>query len=290
MVSRTERTPFAHWWWTVDRLMLAALGVLMLAGIILLLAASPPVAVKLGLDPFHFVNRQGLYLVPAIAILLGISYLSPRQVRRLALVRVRRVGHHAGGDVAIRRRGERRAALACAARRQHPAVRIRQTRFRHSHCLAVRGILAQAGNAGQQRGDGIAAAGDHVAGAAAGFRPDHADRAGLGRAVLHGRDAADLGHRPVRRRRHRSHRRLFHRSARGAALQALFRSVVRRYIPDRQCGRVIHARRVVRPGAGRGDRETHSCPTVTPTSCSRSRPRNSASCSVFCWSRCFASS
>ena len=65
MVSRTERTPFAHWWWTVDRLMLAALGVLMLAGIILLLAASPPVAVKLGLDPFHFVNRQGLYLVPA---------------------------------------------------------------------------------------------------------------------------------------------------------------------------------------------------------------------------------
>ncbi len=86
MVSRTERTPFAHWWWTVDRLMLAAIGVLMLAGIILLLAASPPVAVKLGLDPFHFVNRQGLYLVPAVAILLGTSYLSPRQVRRLALV------------------------------------------------------------------------------------------------------------------------------------------------------------------------------------------------------------
>jgi cell division protein FtsW len=86
MVSRTERTPFAHWWWTVDRLMLASIGVLILAGIILLLAASPPVAVKLGLDPFHFVNRQGLYLVPALAILLGTSYLSPRQVRRIALV------------------------------------------------------------------------------------------------------------------------------------------------------------------------------------------------------------
>jgi len=86
MVSRTERTPFAHWWWTVDRLMLASLGVLILAGIILLLAASPPVAVKLGLDPFHFVNRQGLYLVPALAILLGTSYLSPRQVRRIALL------------------------------------------------------------------------------------------------------------------------------------------------------------------------------------------------------------
>ncbi len=85
MVSRTQRTPFAEWWWTVDRLTLAAIGALMLAGIILLLAASPPVATKLGLDPFHFVNRQILYLVPAIAIMLGASFLSPRQIRRLAL-------------------------------------------------------------------------------------------------------------------------------------------------------------------------------------------------------------
>ena len=34
MVSRTERTPFAHWWWTVDRLMLAALITLMLGVIV----------------------------------------------------------------------------------------------------------------------------------------------------------------------------------------------------------------------------------------------------------------
>jgi cell division protein FtsW len=86
MVSRTRRTAFAEWWWTVDHLLLFALGALMLAGIILLLAASPPVATKLGLEPFHFVNRQGLYLVPAIAIMIGTSFLSPRQVRRVALV------------------------------------------------------------------------------------------------------------------------------------------------------------------------------------------------------------
>jgi cell division protein FtsW len=86
MVSRTRRTAFAEWWWTVDHLLLFALGALMLAGIILLLAASPPVATKLGLEPFHFVHRQGLYLVPAIAIMIGTSFLSPRQVRRVALV------------------------------------------------------------------------------------------------------------------------------------------------------------------------------------------------------------
>jgi cell division protein FtsW len=86
MISRTRLTPFAVWWWTIDRLTLAALGALMLAGIILLLAASSPVASKLGLDPFHFVNRQIMYLLPAIAIMLGTSLLSPHQIRRLALV------------------------------------------------------------------------------------------------------------------------------------------------------------------------------------------------------------
>ena len=61
MVSRAERTPFGDWWWTVDRLMLARAAVLMLGGIVLSLAASPPVAARLGLDPFHFVNRHVLF-------------------------------------------------------------------------------------------------------------------------------------------------------------------------------------------------------------------------------------
>src|SRR5438094_10662783 len=70
MVSRVERTPFAAWWWTVDRLMLGALLFLMLGGIVLSLAASPPVAARLGLEPFYFVSRHVIYLVPAIAVML----------------------------------------------------------------------------------------------------------------------------------------------------------------------------------------------------------------------------
>src|SRR4030095_6414617 len=85
MVSRLERTPFGEWWWTVDRLLLAALGGLMLAGIVLSLAASPPVAARIGLDPFHFVNRHVLFLLPAIVVLVATSFLPPRQIRRLAL-------------------------------------------------------------------------------------------------------------------------------------------------------------------------------------------------------------
>src|SRR5215472_5943573 len=86
MVSRTERTPFAAWWWTIDRFILVALGAVMLGGIVLSLAASPPVAARLGLDAFYFVHRHVLYLVPAIVVMLTMSFLSPRHTRRLALV------------------------------------------------------------------------------------------------------------------------------------------------------------------------------------------------------------
>jgi cell division protein FtsW len=86
MVSRTERTTFAAWWWTVDKLMLAALATLMLAGIVLSLAASPPVAARLGLDPFYFVNRHVMFLAPALLVLIATSFLPLRQIRRLALV------------------------------------------------------------------------------------------------------------------------------------------------------------------------------------------------------------
>jgi cell division protein FtsW len=86
MHSRAQRTLFGEWWWTVDRLTLAAIGALMLAGVVLSLAASPPVAGRLGLDPFYFVNRHILFLLPCIAVMLGVSFLNPQQVRRLSLL------------------------------------------------------------------------------------------------------------------------------------------------------------------------------------------------------------
>ena len=86
MVSREQRTPFSEWWWTVDKLLLAAISALMLGGVILSLAASPPVATRIGLDPFHFFNRHVMFLLPSFMVLLAVSFLSPRQIRRSALI------------------------------------------------------------------------------------------------------------------------------------------------------------------------------------------------------------
>jgi cell division protein FtsW len=86
MASRTERSALANWWWTIDHWMLAAVATLIVLGLVLTMAGSPPVAERLGLPTFHFVNRQVGYLVPAFAVMIAASFLSPRHVRRTALI------------------------------------------------------------------------------------------------------------------------------------------------------------------------------------------------------------
>jgi len=86
MVSRAQRTALANWWWTVDRWLIALLAIIIVAGMILTMAASPAVAERIGLPTFHFVDRQAIALVPAIAVLIAISFLTPRQVRRMAVI------------------------------------------------------------------------------------------------------------------------------------------------------------------------------------------------------------
>ncbi|MBN9451147.1 MAG: cell division protein FtsW [Bosea sp.] len=86
MVSRAEPSLSGRWWWSIDRLILTALVALMVSGVVLLMAGGPPVAERLGLSTFHFVNRQAAYLVGALVIFLGVSLMTPRQVRRAALL------------------------------------------------------------------------------------------------------------------------------------------------------------------------------------------------------------
>jgi len=75
-----------QWWWTIDRWFLAAFMGLMLLGVVLSFAASPAVAERIGLDSFHFVTRQIIFMVPALVVMLLVSFLDARLVRRLALL------------------------------------------------------------------------------------------------------------------------------------------------------------------------------------------------------------
>ena len=81
--ARTDTSLLARWWWTVDRWTLGAVVILLALGAVLTMAASPAVADRLGLDPFYFVRRQFLFLALGAAVMLAVSFLSPRGVKRL---------------------------------------------------------------------------------------------------------------------------------------------------------------------------------------------------------------
>ena len=83
--SRRNNSVLGSWWWTVDRWTLGAILVMIGLGVLLSFAASPPVAERLNLGTFFFVKRHIIMVIPAILAMIGISLLTPKQIRRLAV-------------------------------------------------------------------------------------------------------------------------------------------------------------------------------------------------------------
>lgn len=75
-----------RWWRTVDRWTLWCILSLFGIGLLLGLAASPPLAAKNGFEPFHYVQRQAFFGCVAIAVMFVTSMMSPTLVRRLAVL------------------------------------------------------------------------------------------------------------------------------------------------------------------------------------------------------------
>lgn len=85
--ARTDRSILGRWWWTVDRWTLAALAGLMAIGALLILAVSPAAASRIGgLGSFQLAERQMVFLSLALAVLIGVSLLDPRSLRRMAVL------------------------------------------------------------------------------------------------------------------------------------------------------------------------------------------------------------
>jgi cell division protein FtsW len=82
--DRTDTSLLGRWWWTVDRLTFLAVIILIALGAILVTAASPPVAERIGLDSFYFIRRQQVFLGLGLIIIFVTSLFSPKQIRRLA--------------------------------------------------------------------------------------------------------------------------------------------------------------------------------------------------------------
>jgi len=85
-LDRTNTSIFGRWWWTVDRLNLFALLLLIAIGSVLVAAGSPPVAKRLNLPAFYFVHRHQIFLLIGLGVMVFVSFLPPVAIRRLAVV------------------------------------------------------------------------------------------------------------------------------------------------------------------------------------------------------------
>lgn len=85
-ITRSRKSHISDWWWTIDKVQLGSIVLLIIFGIVLNLAASPPIAEKLSLNQYYFVKRQFLFFILGIFVMFFFSFLNLKNLRRLCLI------------------------------------------------------------------------------------------------------------------------------------------------------------------------------------------------------------
>ncbi|WP_298324260.1 putative peptidoglycan glycosyltransferase FtsW [Asticcacaulis sp.] len=84
--TRTDRSPLAMWWWTVDKLTLGFVLLLIFAGLVFSFSSSPVAAPKVGIaNEFYFTQRHVLFAFASVGLMLGISMFSLKGVKRASV-------------------------------------------------------------------------------------------------------------------------------------------------------------------------------------------------------------
>lgn len=84
--SRNSRSAIANWWWTVDKVLLLLIGLIIFIGVFLNFSASPSVANRIGVGSFHFIKRQLVFLPLAAGLMLFLSMQNLKTIRRTAII------------------------------------------------------------------------------------------------------------------------------------------------------------------------------------------------------------
>ncbi|MEM9058863.1 MAG: putative peptidoglycan glycosyltransferase FtsW [Pseudomonadota bacterium] len=86
MMSRPSGSVVGNWWHAIDKWILGAVLALFATGLVLGLAASPPLAEKNGLWTYHYVVRHIVFAIVALGVIVFLSMASRLAIRRGGLV------------------------------------------------------------------------------------------------------------------------------------------------------------------------------------------------------------
>lgn len=85
-VSRLSKSRLANWWWTVDKVTLTLVFVLIFIGAFLVFSASPSVARRIGFADYHFIKRQIVFIFVSLALIITLSMQQLKTIRRIAII------------------------------------------------------------------------------------------------------------------------------------------------------------------------------------------------------------
>jgi len=85
MFNRTDRSMISVWWWTIDRSVLITAMVLSVVGILMVMAASPTVALRIGANEWHFVIRHAVFLVLSLGVMMIAAMFNEGMIRVIGI-------------------------------------------------------------------------------------------------------------------------------------------------------------------------------------------------------------
>ena len=86
IITRSDRSNIALWWWTTDRYLLTGFFILILIGIFLVMASSQHITQSLNLSSHHFTLRHILFGAMSIPIIIIFSILNQRQIKIISIL------------------------------------------------------------------------------------------------------------------------------------------------------------------------------------------------------------
>lgn len=84
--NRLSQHPIISWWWRIDRYCLAAIGLIILFGTLLVATASPAIAERIGFGQFYFLKRHLIFLFLSIMLMITVSFVPVKTIKRFSLL------------------------------------------------------------------------------------------------------------------------------------------------------------------------------------------------------------
>ena len=86
LITRSDRSAIALWWWTIDRVLLSSFFILVIFGIFLVMASSQHLAESLNISSHHFTLRHILFGLLSLPVIVLFSVLNERQTKAVCIV------------------------------------------------------------------------------------------------------------------------------------------------------------------------------------------------------------